>query len=411
MNVATLASAPVSDLEAFRARGLAWLESVAPAFGRDARAGLDVEDDLALGRRYQAAKFAAGFAGINWPTEWGGQGLGHLEKIAFDAEEMNFGMPSGYFGISLGMPIPVLMRFGADKAWAKERVLAALKGEEIWCQLFSEPSGGSDLAALRTRAEPDGNGWKMTGQKLWTSWAQYSDYGVIVARTDPTVPKHKGLTYFWVDMKAPGVDVRPIKLAGGDSHVNEVFFDDVKLTDDQRMSPVGEGFGVALTTLMIERYVATDSAGFGPPIELFIDLARETEINDKPAIQDGRIRSAIARNYAMRAGLEAITKRAMMMMQAGMQPGPEGSLNKLVAVRSRQKLSELAMDLVGTADLAFDAHASTKSDWATSWLNAPTGRIAGGSDETLLNTIAEKIIGLPQDHRPDKGIPFNQIPA
>ena len=305
----------------------------------------------------------------------------------------------------------------ANKAWVKERVLAALKGEEIWCQLFSEPAGGSDLAGLRTKAVPDGpessnnRGWSLTGQKLWTSWAQYCDYGVIVARTDPTVPKHKGLTYFWVDMKAPGVEVRPIKLAGGDSHVNEVFFDDVKLTDAQRMSPVGGGFAVAMTTLMIERYVATDSGGFGPHLDLFVDLAREIEVDGKAALEDGRVRSAIARNYAMRSGLEAITRRAMLMMEAGMVPGAEGSLNKLVAVRSRQRLSELALDLQGNTGLAFDAHAFAKENWTSSWLNAPTGRIAGGADEMLLNTIAEKILGLPQDHRPDKGVPFNQIPA
>jgi Acyl-CoA dehydrogenases len=401
----------MSDLEAFRARAAAWLEAMVPLYGKAAREGLTEAEDLALARRYQKAKFDAGYAGINWPREFGGQGLGHLEKVTFDTEEMKHGFPSFYFGISLGMPIPVLMQFGQDKAWVKERVLKALQGEEIWCQLFSEPSGGSDLAGLRTRAEPDGNGWKINGQKLWTSWAQYSDYGVIVVRTDPNVPKHKGLTYFWVDMKAPGVTVRPIKLVGGDSHVNEVFFDDVKISDDQRMSPVGGGFAVAIATLMIERYVATDSAGFGPHLDLFTSLAKNTDLNGRPAIEDGRIRQQIARNYAMRSALQSITARAMAMMQAGMTPGPEGSLNKLVAVRSRQKLSELAIDLQGSNGLHFNPHASQKEDWAASWINAPTGRIAGGSDETLLNTIAEKILGLPQDHRPDKGIPFNQIPA
>lgn len=164
-------------------------------------------------------------------------------------------------------------------------------------------------------------------------------------------------------------------------------------------------------TLMIERYVATDSAGFGPHLDLFVDLAKEIRLNGKPAIEDGRIRQQIARNYAMRAGLDSINMRARLMMEAGMTPGPEGSLNKLVAVRSRQKLSELALDLQGTGAFPFDEHASSKDDWASSWINAPTGRIAGGSDETLLNTIAERILGLPQDHRPDKGIPFNQIPA
>jgi alkylation response protein AidB-like acyl-CoA dehydrogenase len=401
----------MSELETYRANARTWLESMAPKYARAARAGNSVEQDLALGREYMAAKYDAGYAGINWKPEIGGQGLSNLHKVAFDAEEMQFGMPSVFFGISLGMPVPILIAYGQDRDWVKERVVKALRGEEIWCQMFSEPAGGSDLAGLRTKAEPDGNGWKMNGQKVWTSWAQYSDYGVIVVRTDPTVEKHKGLTYFWVDMKAKGVDVRPIKLAGGDSHVNEVFLDDVRMEDNQRMGEVGGGFGVALHTLMIERYIATDSAGFGPHLNEFVKLAQRTELNGKPAIEDGRIRSAIARNHAMRAGLDNITKRAFAMMQAGMQPGPEGSLQKLVAVRSRQKLSELAMDLQGNAAFAFDEHAYVKEDWGTSWLNAPTGRIAGGSDEVLLNTIAEKILGLPQDHRPDKGVPFNAIPA
>jgi alkylation response protein AidB-like acyl-CoA dehydrogenase len=399
----------MNDIETYSAKALTWLQSVADDFGSASRQGLSVEEDLALGRRYQRAKFDAGYTGINWPTDFGGQGLTHIEKVAFETEEMKFGFPNVYFGISLGMPVPIMMKYGSDKDFVKERVLKAMKGEEIWCQLFSEPAGGSDLAGLRLKAEQDGNGWKLNGQKLWTSWAQYSDYGVIVARTDANVQKHKGLTYFWVDMKAPGVDVRPIKLAGGDSHVNEVFFDDVKLTDEHRMSPVGGGFAVAMATLMIERYVATDSAGFGPHMDLFISLAKEVKINGKPAIQDGRIRSALARNYAMRNGLDAITARAMMMMKAGMEPG--GSLNKLVSVRSRQKLSELAIDLQGPSAMAFDEHASVKDNWQTSWINSPTGRIAGGADEMLLNTIAERILGLPQDHRPDKAVPFNMIPA
>jgi len=401
----------MSELDIYREKARKFLDAMAPKFARRAREGNSVEQDLALGREYMAAKYDAGFGGINWPVELGGQGLTHLHKITFDGEEMQFGMPVQFFGISLGMPVPIVMHYCDDKAWVRERVIKALRGEEIWCQMFSEPSGGSDLAALRTRVEPDGNGWKMNGQKIWTSWAQYCDYGVIVTRSDPAVEKHKGLTYFWIDMRARGVDVRPIKLAGGDSHVNEVFFDDVRVEDSQRLGAVGGGFGVALHTLMIERYIATDSAGFGPHLDEFVRLARETDLNGQPAIQDGRIRSAIARNHAMRAGLDSITRRAFAMMMAGMQPGPEGSLQKLVAVRSRQKLSELAMDLRGAEGLAFDPHASVKTDWGTSWLNAPTGRIAGGSDEVLLNTIAEKILGLPQDYRPDKGVPFNAMPA
>lgn len=401
----------MSDLETYRLKARSFLESMAPKYGRDARTGNTVEQDLALGREYMAKRYDAGFGGINWSPDVGGQGLTHLHKITFDGEEMQFGMPVQFFGISLGMPVPIMIHYCEDKAFVKERVVKALRGEEIWCQMFSEPSGGSDLAALRTKVEPDGNGWKMNGQKIWTSWAQYCDYGVIVTRSDPTVEKHKGLTYFFIDMKAKGVEVRPIKLAGGDSHVNEVFFDDVRIEDSQRLGAVGGGFGVSLHTLMIERYIATDSAGFGPHLDEFVKLAKRVDVGGKPGIKDGRVRSAIARNHAMRAGLDAITKRAFAMMMAGMQPGPEGSLQKLVAVRSRQKLSEMAMDLLGAEGLDFDPHAYVKTDWGTSWLNAPTGRIAGGSDEVLLNTIAEKILGLPQDYRPDKGVPFNAIPA
>ena len=398
-------------LDEWRGKARHWLEAQAPEFAFAARRGLSEAEDLAAGRRYQRAKFDAGFAGINWLPEFGGQGLSPLHKLAFEEEEMPFGMPGGYFGVSLGISVPVVMRFARDRAWAKQRVRAALKGDEIWCQLFSEPSGGSDLAGVRTRAEANAGGWTLNGQKLWTTWAQHADYGVIIARNDPTLPKHKGLTFFWVDMHAPGVTVRPIKLAAGDSHVNEVFFDDVRLSDDQRLSEVGGGFGVAIATLMIERYSASDPAGFGPPIAAFVALAQTVRINGRPAIEDGRIRSAIARAHAMRAGLAAINARAMRMMEAGMEPGPEGSLNKLVAVRSRQKLSELAIDLAGNLGLGWDHSANLKEDWVASWLSAPTMRIAGGADEMLLNTIAEKILGLPQDHRPDKGVPFNQIPA
>jgi alkylation response protein AidB-like acyl-CoA dehydrogenase len=401
----------MSGLDAYRQEARKWLEGQAATYGWAARRGLSEADDLALARRYQCAKFEAGYAGINWPREFHGQGLSPLHKLVFEQEEMPFGLPMGYFGVSLGISVPVVMRFAQDRDWARERVLAALRGEEIWCQLFSEPSGGSDLAGARTRAEPDGNGWALNGQKLWTTWAQHSDYGVIIARNDPTVPKHQGLTFFWLDMHAPGVTVRPVRLAAGDSHVNEVFFDQVRLTDGQRLSPVGGGFATAIATLAIERYSASDPAGFGPPLEEFIALARRARINGKPAVEDGRIRSAVARAHVLRAGLEAINTRAMQMLAAGREPGPEGALNKLVSVRSRQKLSELALDLMGGEGLAWDPAAYQKEDWAMSWMSAPTMRIAGGADEMLLNTIAERILGLPQDHRPDKGVPFNAIPA
>ena len=398
----------MTDVQAYRTKAQVWLQAQVAEFGEQARKGLTEEQDIALGRRWQAAKYDAGYAGITWPKEHGGQGLSALEKLAFEQEEIKHGFPSTYFGISLGMPVPIMLRY-APLPWSRERAIAALRGEEIWCQLFSEPAAGSDLAGLRTRAVKDGDDWIINGQKLWTSYAHLSQYAVIVVRTDPTVLKHRGLTYFWLDMRSPGVTVRRVKLADGDSHVNEVFFDDVRVPDSQRMGPVGGGFGVAMETLFIERYTATDPSGFGPPLMLFVDLARDYEINGKPAVEDGRIRREIARNYSMRSALESINRRAQLSMEAGMEPGPEGSLHKLVSVRSRQKLSELAMDLQGSAGLEAREHVTQRNNWAASWMNAPTGRIAGGADEMLLNTIAEKILGLPQDHRPDKAVPFDQI--
>lgn len=398
-------------LDAWQERAGAWLAAMAPEFGLAARAGLTQDEDLAVGRRYMAAKYDAGYSGITLPPEFGGQGLSHLHKVLFDTLEMQFAMPVAYFGVSTAMPLPILIRYGEDKTWVRERVIAALRGEEIWCQLFSEPAAGSDLAGLRTRAEGGGQGWTVNGQKLWTTFAQYADYGILIARSDPTVPKHKGLTFFWIGMKAPGVTVRPFRLANGDIQCNEVFFDDVTMADSQRLGPVGGGFSVAIATLMIERYAASDADGFGPPIAAFIETMRPLTINGRPALEDGRVRSVIARNHALRQGLDSIRRRALLAMEAGMEPGPEGSLNKLFSVRSRQKLSELALDLQGAGGLSYAEGAYTKADWATSWMGAPTMRLAGGADEMLLNTIAEKILGLPQDHRPDKGVPFNAIPV
>ena len=402
----------MTDIETYRDTAKAWLESQAPTFGREARKGLSETEDLVLGRRWQAAKYEAGYAGITWKKEHCGQELGPLEKLAFEQEEMKHGFPNVYFGISLGMPVPIMLRHLPD-GWKQERATAALRGEEIWCQLFSEPAAGSDLAGLRTRAVQDEatGDWVLNGQKLWTSWAQYSDYGVIVARSDAAVQKHKGLTYFWLDMKAPGVTVRPVKLAEGSSHVNEVFFDNVRVPDSQRLGAVGGGFGVAMETLVIERYSATDPAGFGPPLVLLIEEAKSETVRGRPAIEDGRVRERIARTYAVQNGLAAIHKKALLSLQAGLQPGPEGALHKLVSVRTRQKLSEFAIDLKGVSGVEWSGDGERKDDWVTSWMSAPTGRIAGGADEMLLNTIAEKILGLPQDHRPDKGVPFHQIPT
>jgi alkylation response protein AidB-like acyl-CoA dehydrogenase len=397
------------ELRAYLARAEAFLAEHASTYGRAARRGLSQADDVALGRRWQALKAANGFAAITWPAEYGGAGGAVLEQILFVREEARLGFPADYFTISLGMPVPMLLRYASEEQ-KRRYVPPAVRGETIWAQLFSEPSTGSDVAAVRLRARRDGDGWVLDGQKVWTTFAQYSDYGVLVARTDPSVPKHKGLTYFFVDLRAPGVTVRPIRQLHGAEDFNEVFFDEVRIPDSQRLGPVGEGFRLAVETLMIERYTAAnDEAGFGPKLDAFVRLACARSYRGRPAIEDGRVRSAVAQTYALQQGLLAIHDKSLLEIAAGREPGPEGSIHKLASLRGRRLIATLANDLLGPAGTALDPLATPKSDFTMSWLDMPTLRIAGGTDEMLLNTIAEKILGLPQDYRPDKGVPFDSL--
>lgn len=397
-------SALSPELEAFRARVVAFLDSHVAEFGQAARNGLSLDDDIALARRWQATKQAASFAGLTFPTEYGGGGLGQLEQIIFVEEEAARGFPAGYFVISLSMPIPMMLRWATPEQKA-QFVPPALRGEQIWSQLFSEPSTGSDLAAVRTRATRDGDDWIISGQKVWTTFAQYSDYGVIVARSDRDAPKHKGLTYFFVDLKAPGVSVRPIKQLHGCEDFNEVFFDDVRIPDAWRLGDIGAGFRLAIETLMMERYTAAaDETGFGPPLDALVGIARDASVRGRPATEDGRVRSVLARNWATQQALVSIHEKSVMELAAGREPGPEGSIHKLVGSRGRREVAACAMDLLGADGLRFNPaeHPRPKTDFVMSWMDQPTLRIAGGTDEMLLNTVAERILGLPQDYRPDK---------
>ena len=392
------------ELEAFRARAVAFMEPHVAEFGQEARLGLSLDDDIALARRWQATKAEAGFAGLTFPVEYGGQGLSQLEQVLFVEEESARGFPSPYFVISLSMPIPMMLRYATPEQKALY-VPAALRGEQIWSQLFSEPSTGSDLAAVRTRAVRDGDDWVISGQKVWTTFAQYSDFGVIVARTDPDAPKHRGLTYFFVDLKAPGVSVRPIRQLHGSEEFNEVFFDDVRIPDAWRLGEIGAGFRLAVETLMIERYTAAaDETGFGPPLEALTAIAETARLNGGSALDDGRTKAVIARAYMTQQGLSAIHDKSVLELAAGREPGPEGSIHKLVGARGRREAALWALDLLGADGLRFDAsaHPRPKTDFAMSWMDQPTLRIAGGTDEMLLNTVAERILGLPQDYRPDK---------
>ena len=393
---------------AFRTEVIAFLEANAT---RKAGRVIDAEPAdaayLQKARDWQATKAKSGFAGITWPRRWGGRGGTPMQQVIYGQEEAKFNLPRGVFEIGLGMCLPTLMAYAA-KEIAERYVGPALRGEEIWCQLFSEPAAGSDVAGLRTHAIRDGDDWVINGQKIWTSGAHFAEYGLLLTRTDPNVPKHAGLTMFFLDMKNPGVDVRRIKQISGTSNFNEVFFTDVRIPDSQRLGEIGAGWKVALTTLMHER-LAVGTLG-GPDFQDVLELARTIETNGKPALQDAALRERLADWYIESKGLEYTKFRTITALSRGQMPGPESSIYKVVSATKLQEIANYALDLMDSAGLISDPEtAPMRAMFQQALLYSPGGRIAGGTDEILRNIIAERVLGLPGDIRVDRDRPFNQV--
>ncbi len=360
-------------------------------------------------KAWQAKKADAGFAGLTWPKPFGGREASPILQVIYNQEEDNFAVPRGLYEIGLGMCIPTMMTY-AKPDQLDRYVKPALRGEEVWCQLFSEPAGGSDLAALRTRAERDGDDWVINGQKIWTSGAHLSDLGIIVVRTDPNLPKHEGLTFFFLDMKSPGIEIRPIHQMSGASHFNEVFFTDVRVPDSQRLGAVGQGWKVSLTTLMNERLAVGDVQR--PDVDDLLELSRTMRLDGKPAIQNGAVREKIAEWHARSQGLKFTRFRTMTALSKGETPGPENSIHKLVNASKLQDIASYGLDLMGAGGVVVDDDlAEAYAMFQAALLSSPSARIAGGSDEILRNIIAERVLGLPSDIRVDKGKPFNLVPT
>ncbi len=400
----------------FRAEARAWIAANAPAHLHDALAsstfgGLNTggEDPIEVSKDWQKKKAEAGWACLMWPTEYGGRGASPIENVIWNQEEGVYGKLSSMFIIGHGMCGPTMIAYASEEQ--KQRYLPKLaSGEEVWCQLFSEPHGGSDLAGLRTRAEKDGDEWVINGQKIWTSGAQNSDYGILITRTDPNVAKHKGLTMFFLDMRSPGVDIRPIKQVNGQSGFNEVYFDDVRIPDAQRLGAVGDGWRVSLTTLMNERMAIGGSIPTGVPelLELVQSLAKD----GGSAIEDPAVRSKLADWYAKSAGLRNTASRAISALSKGDIPGPENSIGKLVAGGLMQDVAKFGMDLQGFGSVLMDPKiAEGSARFQAMLLRSPAVRIEGGTDQILRNIIGERVLGLPDDMRADKGLPFNEIPS
>jgi alkylation response protein AidB-like acyl-CoA dehydrogenase len=397
----------------FRAAARAFLDRTAqrrePSVGMVYRADSENPDFRAKARHWQAEKADAGYAGITWPKEWGGRGGSAIQQVIYDQEEAKYAVPRGIFEIGLGMCIPTLCTWGTQ-AQRDRYARKALRGEEIWCQLFSEPAAGSDLAGLRTRAERSGDEWIINGQKIWTSGAHFCDYGVVVTRSDFSAQKHKGLTYFFVDMTAPGIEIRPIKQISGASHFNEVFFSDVRIPDSQRLGAVGEGWKVSLTTLMNERHTIGGRAGVD--VEEVLEFARQVELEDGPALQNAAVRDKLADWYVMSQGLKYSHFRTMTALSRGQTPGPESSIGKLVTAAKLQQMAAFAMDLMEQGGIITDPQLVPMAAlFQQTLMTSPSSRIAGGSDEIMRNIIAERVLGLPAEVRVDKDLPFNKLPT
>ena len=394
---------------AFRQEVKSWLAEQAVHYDLSKHGDISTEEQLALGRRFQALKAERGYAKVTWPKALGGMGGTPMQAVIYDQEEELYDLPTVFFAISLGMPIPVMRRFATEEQ--KLRYLSpALRGEEIWCQLFSEPSAGSDLGGIRLRAVRDGEDWVLNGQKIWTSWAHISDFGVIITRTDPSVPKHQGMTYFFVDMKSPGVEVRPIKQAAGGGEFCEVFFTDVRVPDASRLGEVNGGWQVAIATLMEERFAVTEASGGGASLEDTVRFLRREFDDGESAMNDARVRDKIADWYVAESGINNFYARLLTGLSQGQLPGPEAALSKLVIASKLQQQSARLMDICGPAGAVYPDHQPSRAnDHRMAWLEAAGYRIAGGTDEILRNTIAERVLGLPGDIRVDKGVPFEKL--
>jgi alkylation response protein AidB-like acyl-CoA dehydrogenase len=387
---------------AYRAEARAWLDqhaSEAPVL--QGPGALEDEDEIIAARRVWQGKLAeGGLAGVVWPKEYGGQGRGPIEQVICNQEIARAKVPGILDAIGVGMLGPTIIAHGDEDQ--KGRYLGAmLHGDEVWCQMFSEPAAGSDLAAVQTRARLHQDGsWRLTGQKVWTTNAQFAAYGLLLARTDADVPKHKGMTMFVVPMDAPGVTVRGLRQISGEAEFNEVFFDDVPLDAGAVVGGVGNGWGTALTTLMYERVtIGLGGEGLGYNSTRFAAAIA----GDKHARRDPEIRHQLGEIASELLAVRFTGYRTLTALQKGQIPGPEAGLAKVTIVNGAIKAGDLIADVQGPDALAQD------SEWAYMISFLPGLKSAGGTEEILRNTIGERVLGLPPEPRLDKGIPFSEL--
>ena len=382
----------------FRQKCVDFMDAYAAKSGK-AMPGLDDQ------KAFLAAAAGAGLAGIPYAEEFGGGGgtLAH-EKIWREVKG-NYRMMDGEFIISHGMCLPMVNEYGTDEQ--KKTYLAdMISGKTMWCQMFSEPGAGSDVASLQSKAELDGDEWILNGQKVWTTLAHKSQYGIVVARTDPEQVKHAGLSMFILDMAAPGVEIRPIHQIDGGSHFNEVFFSDVRIPKDHLLGEYNAGWKLATAMLMYER-VAIGGAGSGkinqPTYKLLKSAAEESG-----KLQDRVVRDQLMKIYSMETTKSMVAMRNRAEQKAGKTPGPGGSLGKLFGSNIAWKMREIALEIAGMSSIAWDPADASGAERQRIVLNSFQSSIAGGTDEIQRNIIGDRVLGLPRDINVDKGVPFNQ---
>jgi len=399
------------DEDAFRAKVRHFLSvhGQRRSAGDDAAGAEEEERDvIARAKAYQAALFDAGLAGLTWPQEFGGQGLTSRYQTIFNEEATEYESPAGVYTIGFGMCMPTMLAHGTDDL-KRRYVPVATRGEEIWCQLFSEPSAGSDVASLRSSAVKDGEEWILNGQKVWTSGAHYANYGIVLARTNPDVPKHKGLSMFVLDMKAAGVTIRPLRQMNGAANFNEVFFDNVRIRADHILGEPGEGWRVALTTLMNERVAigagrSTEKTDPLSHIANHLELARERGVAG-----DATIRHELADLLIRYWVLDMVGLRIRAAVAAGRVPGPEGSVAKLSGALLAKRSADLAGRIAGASATAWPE--GNDPVFATSQiLGSPGAGIAGGTNEVMRNILGERVLDLPKEPQVDRDMPFRDIP-
>jgi alkylation response protein AidB-like acyl-CoA dehydrogenase len=393
---------------AFRAEARAWLEANARPRSSQHSMGVLGESDpetermhVKASQAWQAVLADAGWAAITWPVEYGGRGGTPRQQALFNEEQAHFDVPGNVFMQGIGMAGPTIIAHGSDAQ--KERFLRPmLRGEEIWCQLFSEPGAGSDLASLATRAELDGDEYVVNGQKVWTSSAQFSDWGILLARTNWHVPKHQGITYFLVDMRTPGIDVRPLRQITGVAHSNEVFLTDVRIPAANVLGPVDGGWGVTLTTLANERA----SIGGGHGVDVVAGLI--AALQERGRAGDPVLRDQVVRTYIHSRLLKYLGWRAQTAVDRGRAPGPETSVIKLAHSLHQAEIGETALAMLGADATLVDYTALESTPWQVRFLAQWAMRIGGGTEQVQRNILGERILGLPREPRVDKDVPFRE---